>query len=68
MDRVVPHVGLGLCLQEVVSAEGGLICPGDGAPHFNVVFRLVTFQPFVGEVLSGRLTRCDPTGLQVSKV
>eukprot|EP00897_Mesotaenium_endlicherianum_P005428 jgi/Mesen1/4913/ME000246S04147 len=63
---VVPEHGLCISLYDIQSVEGGFVFPGDGAPRFTVKFRMVMFRPFVGEVLVGKLTGCDPTGLYVS--
>lgn len=65
-DKVLRNVGLCVSLHDLQSVEGGFIFASDGAPHFTVRFRLVLFAPFVGEVMVGRLVRCDETGLFLS--
>lgn len=56
-DKVVPDVGLVITVYDIVDISGGFIYPSDGAAIFDVLFRLVVFVPFVGEVIVGRLIR-----------
>jgi DNA-directed RNA polymerase III subunit RPC8 len=42
-----------------------LIHPADGGAHFEVVFRLVVFKPYVGEVISGKVLECSKDGIKV---
>jgi DNA-directed RNA polymerase III subunit RPC8 len=53
-------------LYEIVSIEGGTVYPGEGSAHFHVVFRVVVFRPFLGEVLEGKLKKADRSGIYVS--
>ena len=46
--------------------EGGALHPGESSPDLLVRFSLVLFRPFLGEVIVGRLARCDKTGIFVS--
>lgn len=66
MDKVVKDLGLVVTLYEIISIEGGTVYPGEGSAHFHVVFRVVVFRPFVGEVLEGKLKKSDKTGIYVS--
>ncbi|CAI5998052.1 unnamed protein product [Closterium sp. NIES-65] len=66
MRLVLRNVGLCISLHDLQAVEGGFIFPSDPGPHFTVRFRLVVFSPFAGEVLVGRLVKCDATGLFVS--
>eukprot|EP00898_Chlorokybus_atmophyticus_P007598 jgi/Chlat1/783/Chrsp104S01252 len=66
IDKVVSDLGLCVTLYEIDSIEGGYVYPSDGAAHFTVTFKLVFFRPFIGEVLLGKLIKCDETGLIVS--
>jgi DNA-directed RNA polymerase III subunit RPC8 len=59
LDKVIPNLGLVVTVYDVLSIEGGLVYPNNGAAFFDVTFRLVVFRPFVGEVLVGRLKSCD---------
>ncbi len=68
LDRVIPDLGLAVTIYDVLSVEGGHIYPNDGAAYFKVVFRLVVFRPFAGEVVVGRIvssSRCGGLGPQV---
>mmetsp|Transcript_22452 Transcript_22452/g.62276 ORF Transcript_22452/g.62276 Transcript_22452/m.62276 type:complete len:212 (-) Transcript_22452:90-725(-) len=66
IDKVIPDVGLVVSLWEIESAAGGTIHPSDGAAHYDVVFTVVVFRPFPGEVLLGRLDKSDRSGLHIS--
>ena len=57
--QVLHDLGLVVTIYDILSIEGGFIYPSDGAAHYTVKFRLVVFKPFINEVLTGRLTRCD---------
>ena len=47
------------------SIEGGVIVPSEGPANYNVRFRVVSFLPFVGEVLVGTLGESDKIGVTV---
>eukprot|EP00270_Netrium_digitus_P021937 TRINITY_DN9649_c0_g3_i1.p1 TRINITY_DN9649_c0_g3~~TRINITY_DN9649_c0_g3_i1.p1 ORF type:complete len:203 (-),score=56.58 TRINITY_DN9649_c0_g3_i1:217-783(-) len=66
LDKVIQDIGLVISLYDILSLDGGLVHQGDGAPHFQVRFRLVVFRPFVGEVLIGRIQKCDASGVYVT--
>ena len=56
VDKVVKDLGLVVTLYEIVSIERlGTVGPARMAAHFHVVFKVVVFRPFVGEVLEGRV-------------
>jgi len=65
-NKVIPDVGLGVCLYDVTEMSDGIVYPSDGCAHYKVGFRLVVFRPFVGEVLVGTVKSCDHTGIKVS--
>ena len=54
-DKVIMDLGLVVTLYDILSIAGGHIYPSDASPYFDVVFRLVVFRPFLGEVLVGRI-------------
>jgi DNA-directed RNA polymerase III subunit RPC8 len=54
-DKVVPKIGLVICVYDILDIQGGFVYPSDGAAIYDVKFRLVVFLPFIGEVLVGRL-------------
>ncbi|KAI8475460.1 MAG: RNA polymerase III subunit Rpc25-domain-containing protein [Monoraphidium minutum] len=66
LDKVIPELGLAVTIYDVLSVEGGHIYPNDGAAYFKVVFRLVVFRPFAGEVLVGRLIASSKRGVRVA--
>ncbi|KAL6071679.1 DNA-directed RNA polymerase III subunit RPC8 [Balamuthia mandrillaris] len=65
-DKVIPKVGLGVTLYDVVKVGDGFIYPGDGSAHTKVTFRMVVFRPFRGEVIVGKLRHSTPDGITVS--
>ncbi|KAL6054120.1 DNA-directed RNA polymerase III subunit RPC8 [Balamuthia mandrillaris] len=62
-DKVIPKVGLGVTLYDVVKVGDGFIYPGDGSAHTKVTFRMVVFRPFRGEVIVGKLRHSTPDGI-----
>jgi hypothetical protein len=64
VDKVIPQLGLAVTLYEILKVEGGAVHPGEGAALFTVLFSLVIFRPFVGEVLKGKITSSSKAGLQ----
>eukprot|EP01062_Namystynia_karyoxenos_P034303 TRINITY_DN25161_c0_g1_i1.p2 TRINITY_DN25161_c0_g1~~TRINITY_DN25161_c0_g1_i1.p2 ORF type:complete len:268 (+),score=89.32 TRINITY_DN25161_c0_g1_i1:87-806(+) len=69
-DKVLPNVGLCICVYDLLSFGDSVIHPGDhneGASWTPVHFRLVVFRPFVGEILTGRITESNfERGIRVS--
>ena len=51
-------VGLCIALYDVIRVGSSLIHPADGGAHFEVVFRVVVFKPFIGEVITGTVLNC----------
>ncbi|XP_019455990.1 PREDICTED: DNA-directed RNA polymerase III subunit RPC8-like isoform X1 [Lupinus angustifolius] len=66
LDKVIANLGLCISLYDIRSIEGGYIFPGDGAPTYTVVFNLVMFRPFVGEVIAAKLLASNADGLRLS--
>ncbi|KAJ4972398.1 hypothetical protein NE237_005497 [Protea cynaroides] len=66
LDKVISNLGLCVSVYDIKSIDGGFIFPGDGASTYKVVFRLVMFRPFVGEILVAKLKSSDANGLQLS--
>ncbi|KAF3570162.1 hypothetical protein F2Q69_00063721 [Brassica cretica] len=65
LDKVL-SIGLCLSIYDIKSAEGGFVLPGDGAPTYKVVFIIVVFRPFVGEVIAARFKESDSNGLRLT--
>ena len=64
--KVIMDVGLCIALFDVIKVGSSLIHPADGGAHFEVVFRVVVFKPFVGEVIQGKVSACTRGGVEVS--
>lgn len=65
-NKIIPHVGLGISVYDVLSIDEGQVKPGDGASFINVKFRILVFKPVVGEILTGWITKCSNDGIQIS--
>lgn len=57
-NKVIPEVGLAICVYDILKIGDCYLFEGDGAAHCEVVFRMVVFSPFVGEVLEGKVNFC----------
>ncbi|QCE04767.1 DNA-directed RNA polymerase III subunit RPC8 [Vigna unguiculata] len=66
LDKVIANLGLCISVYDIRSIDGGFIFPGDGAPTYTVVFNLIMFRPFVGEIITAKLISSDSNGLQLS--
>ncbi|QHN80327.1 DNA-directed RNA polymerase III subunit [Arachis hypogaea] len=66
LDKVIANLGLCVSVYDIKSIEGGFIYPGDGAPTYTVVFNLIMFRPFVGEIMTAKLLSSDADGLRLS--
>ncbi|KAL1927233.1 hypothetical protein VTP01DRAFT_3862 [Rhizomucor pusillus] len=65
-NKVIPDVGLCICVHDILHATPGIILHLDGCSYVKAKFRLVVFKPFVGEVLTGRVKSCTPAGVKVT--
>ncbi|MED6147333.1 hypothetical protein PIB30_043250, partial [Stylosanthes scabra] len=66
LDKVIANLGLCVSVYDIKSIEGGFIYPGDGYPTYKVVFNLIMFRPFVGEIMTAKLLSSDADGLRLS--
>ncbi|CAD7704380.1 unnamed protein product [Ostreobium quekettii] len=66
VDKIVQDLGLVVTLYDIVSIASGFVHHSDGGPRFQVVFRVVVFRPFAGEVIVGKIKRVSRAGLHVS--
>ncbi|KAG6526894.1 hypothetical protein ZIOFF_008981 [Zingiber officinale] len=66
LDKVITNLGLCISVYDIQSLEGGFIYPGEGSSTYKVVFRLLIFRPFVGEVICAKLKASDATGLHLT--
>ncbi|RVX73641.1 hypothetical protein B0A52_02531 [Exophiala mesophila] len=65
-NRVIPKVGLCICMYDLLKASDGLIGNGNGNVNVNVEFRMMVFRPFKGEVITGIVHKCTPKGIYVT--
>ncbi|CAN7134642.1 unnamed protein product [Brassica rapa subsp. narinosa] len=65
LDKVL-SIGLCVAIYGIKSIEGGFVLPGDGAATYKVVFRIVVFRPFVGEVIAAKFKESDSNGLRLT--
>ena len=64
-NKVVPNLGLGVAIWDILDIKDGLLKPGDGAAFVEVKFRLIVWKPFVGEVMTGWVSECLDLGIKV---
>lgn len=64
-NKVVSNIGLAVNIWDIESIKEGLLKPGDGGAYVEIVFRLVVWKPFVGEVLEGSVSDCTVEGIKV---
>ncbi|CAD6198034.1 unnamed protein product [Caenorhabditis auriculariae] len=65
-NKVVPELGLCICVYDVTEAGVTFILPGEGAGRVSVSFRLVVFRPFVDEVIEAKVVASSRAGLTLS--
>ncbi|KAG8462991.1 hypothetical protein KFE25_001764 [Diacronema lutheri] len=65
-NKVIIDVGLCLRLYDIASIGEAFLHPGDAAQHVALVFRIIVFCPFVGQILVGKITTLSKDGLVVS--
>lgn len=66
LDKVIANLGLCVSVYDIQSIEGGFIFPGDGCSTYEVIFRLLMFRPFIGEIITGKIEESDANGLRLS--
>ncbi|PON37999.1 RNA polymerase Rpb [Parasponia andersonii] len=66
LDKVIPNLGLCISVYDIRSIEGGFILPSEGAATYTVVFTMIMFRPFVGEIIGAKLKDSDANGLRLS--
>ncbi|KAI9485093.1 DNA-directed RNA polymerase III subunit RPC8-like protein [Zychaea mexicana] len=65
-NKIVPDVGLCICVHDILETVPGMILHLDGCSYMKAKFRLIMFRPYVGEVLTGRVKSCSPAGVRVT--
>ncbi|XP_022954042.1 DNA-directed RNA polymerase III subunit RPC8 [Cucurbita moschata] len=66
LDKVVAKLGLCISVYDIRSVDGGFIFPSDGAATYKVVFTLIVFRPYAGEIIIGKVKESDANGLRIS--
>ncbi|KAF2277575.1 DNA-directed rna polymerase III 25 kd polypeptide [Westerdykella ornata] len=64
-DRIIPNIGLAICLYDLLSTSEGLIGHGTGLVNVDAEFRLIVFRPFRGEILQGRIKSSTELGITI---
>jgi len=62
-NKVVHNVGLCIRLFDIVHVGEPFVLPNDGSTYSKVVFRMVVFRPFVGEILVGKIRGSNANGV-----
>ena len=65
-NKVIPDVGLFIKWLDFRSIGDPYVYPAEGAAHQITLFRMITFRPFIGEVLTGEIIKCSSEGVFVS--
>lgn len=65
-NKVVQKIGLCMCMWDVLKASDGLIGHGTGNVNVNVEFRMVVFRPHKGEIITAKVKKSTPNGIQVT--
>jgi DNA-directed RNA polymerase III subunit RPC8 len=62
-NKIVPGVGLCICMWDLLSSTEGLIGHGTGLVNVNIEFRMSVFRPFRGEIIYGRIKSSNEEGI-----
>lgn len=65
-NKVIAEVGLCIATNDLKEVQDAIIYPADGGAHHRVVFRMLVFRPFVGEVAVGTISDSNANGIRVS--
>ena len=67
LNKIIVDVGLVICpYGPPLEIGDGILVPGDGGAHHQVIFQAVVFRPFVEEVLIGIVKESNEGGIVVS--
>ena len=67
LNKIIVDVGLIICpYGPPLEIGDGILVPGDGGAHHQVIFQAVVFRPFVEEVLIGVVKESNEGGIVVS--
>ena len=59
---VSPEIGIVIAVTSVVRVGEGIIIPGDGAPYYDTIFKMLVFKPEMQELVPGRITEITDFG------
>jgi DNA-directed RNA polymerase III subunit RPC8 len=62
-NKIVPGIGLCICMWDLLTATEGLIGHGTGLVNVNIEFRMAVFRPFRGEIIHGRIKSSNEEGI-----
>ncbi|KAF0695185.1 Aste57867_13992 [Aphanomyces stellatus] len=65
-NKVIADVGLCITHYDFIEIGDAYIHPSDGTSHTEVIFRMVVFRPFIGEILKGKIISCTEEHIRVS--
>lgn len=65
-NRVVPDLGLCICVYDISEIGDSYILPGEGDCRARVTFRMIVFRPFVDEVIEAKVIGSSRQGLTLS--
>lgn len=66
LDKVINNLGLCVSVYDIQSIKDHFILPNDGHPTLTVVFTLIMFRPFVGEIITAKVIESTADGLRLS--
>tara|TARA_B110000305_G_C19135238_1_gene490872 strand:- start:245 stop:643 length:399 start_codon:yes stop_codon:yes gene_type:complete len=66
VSQFLMEIGQCISVLDILKIGIATIHSADGGAHFEVVFRLVVFQPFVGEVIRGKVSQCTKEEIKVT--
>jgi len=65
-NYVVPEVGLFVTFYDFKKIGSSCILPGEASSYTGVVFRYIVFQPIIGEIIEGVISKSGREGLSIS--
>jgi DNA-directed RNA polymerase III subunit RPC8 len=64
VSQVIENVGLCIALFDIIKIGDLVVHAGEGSAYTPVEFRIITFRPFSGEVIQGKLVSSEPEGIK----
>ncbi|KAK0718911.1 DNA-directed RNA polymerase III subunit-like protein [Apiosordaria backusii] len=64
-NKVIPNIGLCICVWDITNASEGLIGQYDGHVNINVEFHMVVFRPHKDEVIQARIDKQTSEGIRL---